>query len=76
MNKSKKIILTGGAGLVGQNLVLELKNNGYSNIVVVDKNSENLKILTNSNERPELAEYVSFYWPSITSWSDEINSRG
>ena len=32
--KDKKIVITGGAGLVGQNLVARLKNQGYKNIVV------------------------------------------
>jgi nucleoside-diphosphate-sugar epimerase len=40
-----KIILPGGAGLVGQNLVARLKVKGYSNIVVLDKHRENLAIL-------------------------------
>lgn len=40
-----KIILPGGAGLVGQNLVARLKAKGYSNIVVLDKHENNLKIL-------------------------------
>lgn len=45
MNKNDKIILPGGAGLVGQNLVVELKRQGYSNLVVVDKHIANIKIL-------------------------------
>lgn len=44
-NPFKKIILPGGAGLVGQNLVAHLKNQGYKNIVVLDKHSKNLEIL-------------------------------
>ena len=31
--------------MVGQNLVAHLKNNGYKNIVVLDKHSKNLEIL-------------------------------
>lgn len=45
MNKESKIILPGGAGLVGQNLVAQLKSNGYHNIVVIDKHKPNLNIL-------------------------------
>ncbi|ADU70297.1 NAD(P)-dependent oxidoreductase [Pantoea sp. At-9b] len=41
----KKIILSGGAGLVGQNLVARLKAKGYSNIVVLDKHRNNLEVL-------------------------------
>ena len=40
-----KIILPGGAGLVGQNLVARLKDKGYSNIVVLDKHRANLEVL-------------------------------
>jgi len=42
---TKKIILPGGAGLVGQNLVNELRLKGFMNVVVIDKHLENLKIL-------------------------------
>ena len=40
-----KIILPGGAGLVGQNLVVHLKRAGYTNLVVLDKHQTNLEIL-------------------------------
>jgi len=42
---NKKIILPGGAGLVGQNLVARLKDKGYSNIVVLDKHRANIEVL-------------------------------
>lgn len=45
INLDERIILPGGAGLVGQNLVARLKAKGYSNIVVIDKHRENLEIL-------------------------------
>ena len=40
-----KIILPGGAGLVGQNLVARLKDKGYTDIVVLDKHRANLDVL-------------------------------
>jgi len=40
-----KIILPGGAGLVGQNLVARLKAKGYRHIVVLDKHRANLAVL-------------------------------
>jgi len=43
--KEIKIVLPGGAGLVGQNLVARLKAKGYSNIVVLDKHRANLAVL-------------------------------
>lgn len=45
MNKLSKIVLPGGAGLVGQNLVVSLKKLGYSNIVVLDKHKKNTEVL-------------------------------
>jgi len=45
VNSNTKIILPGGAGLVGQNLVIYLKNRGYTNLVVLDKHQKNLSIL-------------------------------
>jgi nucleoside-diphosphate-sugar epimerase len=40
-----KIILPGGAGLVGQNLIIQLKRNGYKDITVIDKHQSNVNIL-------------------------------
>ena len=45
MIKKIKIVLPGGAGLVGQNLVARLVSKGYCNIVVLDKHEKNLQIL-------------------------------
>ncbi|MDE1963003.1 MAG: NAD-dependent epimerase/dehydratase family protein [Xanthomonadaceae bacterium] len=44
-DKHKKIVLTGAAGLVGQNLIVELKSQGYTNLVAIDKHAYNLSIL-------------------------------
>ena len=41
----QKIILPGGAGLVGQNLVARLKARGYTQLVVLDKHRANLEVL-------------------------------
>lgn len=38
MDTSRKVILTGGAGLVGQNLILSLKQRGYERIISIDRN--------------------------------------
>lgn len=45
MDKGAKILLPGGAGLVGQNLVALMGEAGYRNIVVLDKNAHNLALL-------------------------------
>ncbi|MBB3294945.1 nucleoside-diphosphate-sugar epimerase [Mitsuaria sp. BK045] len=45
LHPDTKIVLPGGAGLVGQNLVARLKDAGYRNIVVIDKHSANVTVL-------------------------------
>ena len=44
-DKHAKIVLTGAAGLVGQNLLVELKSQGYTRLVAIDKHEHNLEIL-------------------------------
>ena len=57
-----KIILPGGAGLVGQNLVAKLKAKGYNNIVVLDKRQANLAVL--KRIQPDvIAEYADLAEP-------------
>ncbi len=43
--KHAKIVITGAAGLVGQNLIVVLKEHGYTNLVAIDKHQHNLRIL-------------------------------
>ncbi|MFI4921302.1 MAG: NAD-dependent epimerase/dehydratase family protein [Gammaproteobacteria bacterium] len=45
IDKHAKLILTGAAGLVGQNLIVELKAQGYTRLVAIDKHAYNLDIL-------------------------------
>lgn len=45
MDKNAKLVVTGAAGLVGQNLITELANQGYTNITAIDKHGGNLAIL-------------------------------
>ncbi|UCE88808.1 MAG: NAD-dependent epimerase/dehydratase family protein, partial [Pseudomonadota bacterium] len=40
-----KIIIPGAAGLVGQNLIIALKQAGYRNLVAIDKHRANLAVL-------------------------------
>ncbi len=59
---NEKIILPGGAGLVGQNLVARLKQRGFTNIVVLDKHRANLAIL--QQVQPDItAEYADLAEP-------------
>lgn len=45
IDRHAKLVLTGAAGLVGQNLVVELEARGYDNLVAIDKHGHNLDIL-------------------------------
>ncbi|MDG9908621.1 NAD-dependent epimerase/dehydratase family protein [Stenotrophomonas maltophilia] len=45
VDKNDKIVLTGAAGLVGQNLIVEMKQQGYTRLVAIDKHAHNLEIL-------------------------------
>ena len=59
---NKKIVLPGGAGLVGQNLVARLKAKGHDNIMVLDKHQTNLAIL--KQVHPDItAEYADLAVP-------------
>lgn len=45
IDKHAKLVITGAAGLVGQNLIVELEAKGYTQIVAIDKHAHNLGIL-------------------------------
>lgn len=45
MPYSQKIVIPGGAGLVGQNLVVHLKRRGFKNLIVLDKHIKNIEIM-------------------------------
>ena len=45
MNRTDKLLITGAAGLVGQNLIVHLKSAGYTNLVALDKHPANTRIL-------------------------------
>lgn len=65
MSKDIKILLPGGAGLVGQNLVARLRAKGYTNIIVLDKHQKNLATL--KSIQTEIAvEYADLSKPG--SW--------
>jgi nucleoside-diphosphate-sugar epimerase len=49
MDKNSKIVITGAAGLVGQNLMLLLKERGYSQLVAIDKAGDNIEVLRQLN---------------------------
>jgi nucleoside-diphosphate-sugar epimerase len=56
MTADQRIVLTGAAGLVGQNLVVELIAQGYSHLVAIDKHRENLAVLKRLHPQVETIE--------------------
>ena len=54
MPTERKIIVTGGAGLVGQNLIQRLSKRGYSRIVAIDKHPANTATLAKLNPDVEV----------------------
>ena len=45
LRKHDRIVLTGAAGLVGQNLLVELEAQGHTDLVAIDKHRANLDVL-------------------------------
>jgi nucleoside-diphosphate-sugar epimerase len=52
----RRIVLTGAAGLVGQNLLVELESRGYGRLVAIDKHAHNLAILARLHPRVQAVE--------------------
>lgn len=57
MKNNKKIVLLGGAGLVGQNLIIKLLGAELRNILVVDKSESNLEVLRSLH--PEVRTHLA-----------------
>ena len=53
----KRIIIPGAAGLVGQNLIIKLKESGYTDIVAIDKHPSNTATLKELH--PDIQVYHS-----------------
>jgi len=56
MNNEKKIIITGAAGLIGQNLVARLKEQSFNNIIAIDKHHANCATFTKLNPQIKMIE--------------------
>ena len=56
MDRNQKIVITGAAGLVGQNLVLMLREAGYTQLVAIDKHGANLRLLAQLNPGVRIVE--------------------
>lgn len=46
IDSNSKIVITGAAGLVGQNLIALLREEGFENVVAIDKHERNLETLS------------------------------
>lgn len=66
---SRKIVITGAAGLVGQNLTIMLREMGYRHLVAIDKQKNNLALLARLNPgvRTVLADVAE-----EGAWTDEL----
>ena len=67
-NKIKRIIITGAAGLVGQNLIPILLKNNYE-IIVLDRNKRNLELLQKLNPSVKCIETDVSY---TGNWNKEF----
>lgn len=56
IDKQDKIVLTGSAGLVGQNLAILLREQGYSQLVGIDKHPHNTLVLRQLNPEMTVVE--------------------
>ena len=56
ITKTDKIILTGAAGLVGQNLAILLRDHGYMRLVGIDKHPHNSGVLSQINPDMQVIE--------------------
>ena len=72
-DKHTKIVITGAAGLVGQNLVVELKRQGYTRLVAIDKHAHNLQILAGLH--PEVRTVLADL-AEPGAWQDEFEVAG
>lgn len=73
--ESSKIVITGGAGLVGQNLLVRLLERGCRNLHVLDKSSHNLAIAAQLHQGVSFTEAdlsAAGAWQGILSDADMV----
>jgi len=56
MDKNSRIIVTGASGLLGQNIILLLREKGYTNLLAIDMHRKNIAILRDLNPGLEIIE--------------------
>ncbi len=69
MQTSKKVVITGAAGLVGQNLIPKLMAKGYTDLVAIDKHAANCAILR--RQYPDL-RVVEVDLAADEGWQQEL----
>jgi uncharacterized protein YbjT (DUF2867 family) len=69
MGLGEKVLVTGAAGLVGQNLVLLMRETGYRNIIAIDKQPVNLALLAELNPGVRTV-YADLAEPG--AWEEEL----
>jgi nucleoside-diphosphate-sugar epimerase len=69
-----RVVITGAAGLIGQNLILRLKNHGYTDLVAIDKHPSNTAILRELNPDIEIveADLVRDGWQNALAGADAL----
>jgi nucleoside-diphosphate-sugar epimerase len=67
MDKNSKIVISGASGLVGQNLIVMLKEQGYKKIVALDKHEYNTAMLRRLH--PEI-EVITADLAEPGGWAD------
>jgi len=75
MTPGSKIVITGGAGLVGQNLIQRLRVRGYDRLVAIDKHAANSATLRRLNPGVEMIEAdlaKAGPWESALAYADSI----
>jgi nucleoside-diphosphate-sugar epimerase len=70
--KNRKIVVTGAAGLVGQNLIPRLKANGFTDIVAIDKHPTNVKILEKFHPSIRVLDKDLAEGSGVTGWEAEL----
>jgi nucleoside-diphosphate-sugar epimerase len=70
---NQKVVVTGGAGLVGQNLLSRLAARGYTNIVALDKHPTNTAVLQGYNPTVRVLQRdLARDDAGTNSWSSEF----
>jgi nucleoside-diphosphate-sugar epimerase len=70
--KNGKIVITGAAGLVGQNLIPRLKGRGFTEIVAIDKHPTNVKILEKYHPTIRVLHRDLAASDGVGDWADEL----